>query len=152
MFSCPSFHAKSWKPIFVKFHKYSPLLVSLSGPELESPDNGRTLLCFPHSGISLQSLESKFARISKKDILKTPLPGDPFSDSVRELENFGPASPRSSRRLSIEKILRVPDLQKRTESDSVKRHLSRRHLSVLNLNSILFPMVGAPAKNKLHSH
>ena len=37
-------------------------------------------------------------------------------------------------------------------SDSVKRHLRGRHLSVLNLNSILFPMVGAPAKNKLHSH
>ena len=30
--------------------------------------------------------------------------------------------------------------------------LGGRHLSVLNLNSILFPMVGAPAKNKLHSH
>ena len=37
-------------------------------------------------------------------------------------------------------------------SDSVKCHLSRRHLSVWILNSILFSMVGAPTNNKLHSH
>ena len=33
-------------------------------------------------------------------------------------------------------------------SDSVKRHLSRRHLSVLIFCSISFSMVGAPAKKK----
>ena len=33
-------------------------------------------------------------------------------------------------------------------SDSVKRHLSRRHLSVLNFLFNLFSMVGAPAKKK----
>ena len=43
---------------------------------LESLDNGQILLCFPHSGVSLQSLAS-LESLESGHLEKTPFPEDP---------------------------------------------------------------------------